>query len=488
AKDPKADQEALEQEIRHVERLASLLGRRPTGFKHRASKIQVNHDLDATLDGFFDVADEDDEDREDNERVGDILLNVGHRPAAGGPEAGEETEVAADPELKQKNIHAAPAGLIASHQAAEYDLAEDPFEKLETMKLQKSPAESVEYLPVDGYGSGDASGEEEEEEEEASASLVVSGKVAGNVDGVLGVDALDADDELVSSVGRSNTWKRQSMALIQERALLGPALPRIADASESESELSISDMSTSMSEHESDDDFEADKAVPDPVAAPVAEFAAPQKTPTSAGISNTAVLSEYMDILDYMDASGVPTLVTPRSAAQPASIPATAAPAVGSTTSNAAATADGNNKDDDDDGHVSSDLNRNSDSSSISLSEGSGMDSDSDSNYYAKLGTQQKFKIANVVDSNESFGTDSDSRQAPPETPVSMKKTVGSAAVQPAILAGRTTLRRNRRILGKMQSLRSDALGAKRGVAAPSFRTAQSASASVRTSVASEVS
>ncbi|KAJ1842491.1 hypothetical protein LPJ57_010004, partial [Coemansia sp. RSA 486] len=67
AKDPKADQAALEREIQHVERLASLLGRRQTRFKHKVGKVKVNHDLDATLDGFFDEHEDD--------KVGDMLLN-----------------------------------------------------------------------------------------------------------------------------------------------------------------------------------------------------------------------------------------------------------------------------------------------------------------------------------------------------------------------------------------------------------------------------
>ncbi|KAJ1959098.1 hypothetical protein GGI12_004517, partial [Dipsacomyces acuminosporus] len=75
AKDPRTDQEALEQEIRRVERLTSILGRRQTKFDRTRGPPKVNHDLDSTLDVFF-------EDDGENDRVGDLLLLNSHQGAS----------------------------------------------------------------------------------------------------------------------------------------------------------------------------------------------------------------------------------------------------------------------------------------------------------------------------------------------------------------------------------------------------------------------
>ncbi|KAJ1940457.1 hypothetical protein GGF37_003969, partial [Kickxella alabastrina] len=216
AEDPEVDQEALEQEIRHVERLASLLGRRQTRFSHKREPIKVNHDLDATLDGFFDVQDED--------RLGDLLLTGGHKQTADAQLADDSGESVADPELKQKNINTAPTALIASQQEGQYSLAEDPFDKIEQMQLEKSLSESVEYLSMDTYASDD---DDAEMSSDAVAggklgNRVVAGKLAGGVDQILDTDMFAEDDGLVAGIGRSNTWKRQSMVLIQEREKYGP--------------------------------------------------------------------------------------------------------------------------------------------------------------------------------------------------------------------------------------------------------------------------
>ncbi|KAJ1828116.1 hypothetical protein LPJ56_001291, partial [Coemansia sp. RSA 2599] len=549
ARDPKTDQAALEREIKHVERLASLLGRRQTRFKHKLGKVKVNHDLDETLDGFFDVY--------EDEKVEDMLLNVGTRQTADK----EDGDDPADPELKQQNIRAASTALIVSHQESQLDFAEDPFDKIEAMNLKKSPSGSVEYLPIDEYVAGSSSegakataGIKTEAAATTAAPVaavsstnsrsparVVGGKVISNANADLGAGALDSDDDLEASINRSNTWKRQSVMLIQEREKYGPALPRIADdgddeSSESESELSISEMSGSASENGESDIDEGFKDNTSKIQAgtgsmapranprqttsalsakePVAAAFYSQKTPTSAGIANRGVISDYLDILDFMDSSDspvseMPQLPVPSSDNNSKSIGGSDAIRDDAVDEKKVGKSVGQG-DDDDDGHVSSDPSRNSDSSEIELSENNdSSDSDSDSHYFSRLGTQRTFKVANVLSSEESCNAKVDGKQqlAPAQDALNKSASVGSAGVkQPnelktvadnagssqasSLLAGRSTLRRNRRVLGKGRPLRYGSLSSKLGAPAhpaPTIAVARSADASVRTSVASDV-
>ncbi|KAJ2601821.1 hypothetical protein H4R99_002875 [Coemansia sp. RSA 1722] len=504
AKDPKADQAALEREIQHVERLASLLGRRQTRFKHKVGKVKVNHDLDATLDGFFDEHEDD--------KVGDMLLNVGLRQT----DDAQDGDVPVDPELKQQNIRAASTALIVSHQEAQAEFAEDPFDKIEAMNLKKSPSGSAEYLPIDGYAT-----ESNSDETKATAAAnsnsgnsdsarVAGGKITAGADRSFGASALlDMDDDLETSINRSNTWKRQSVMLIKEREKYGPALPRIADddGSESESELSLSDMSASMSDSaEEDRDSDAEdkggkrqtKAAPSTTAQGVKEQAvaafASQKTPTSAGMANREMISDYLDILDFMDSNDGPASAVPQQQQQQSVAKRSSEVARPRTSTNTSAKKAGaKDAGGEDDGHVSSDPSGSSDSSEIELSE----NNDSDSDYFSRLGTQRTFKIANVLSSEESCGNikqptaeQGASQRSAPETNGGVQQlneltvTADSANASQAssVLAGRSTLRRNRRVLGKGRSLRYGPTSAKPGAAALSV----SADASARTSIASD--
>ncbi|KAJ2856970.1 hypothetical protein J3B02_001297 [Coemansia erecta] len=535
ANDPKTDQAALEQEIKHVERLASLLGRRQTRFKHKSGKVKVNHDLDETLDGFFDVY--------EDEKVEDILLNVGTRQLVDG----KEDDSPVDPELKQQNIGAASTALIVSHQESQLDFNEDPFDKIEAMNLKKSPSGSAEYLPIDDYVTGSNDSEEAKAAVAATASnastsatsatsniwgaasvsCIGSSKVTSNVDANLTADTLDLDsDELEASINRSNTWKRQSVILIQERQKYGPALPRIADVgddkdseSETESELSISEMSDSTSESSESDVDDNNKGQQAAGTVPLVQRTIPkepiaaaffsQKTPTSAGISNREVISDYLDILDFIDSNDSP-------ASKITQLPvADSSGGSGAIKSNVRDEKKGKKGDtsggafvvvDDDDGHVSSDPSRNSDSSEIELSENN--DSDSDSHYLSRLGTQQTFKIANVLSSEESCNVDGNGngKQQLAATGQGMlyesvsaggntglkqvdeiKGTADNADASQAssLLASRSTLRRNRRVLSKGRSLRYGTSLSKPGTATHPG-SSRSANASVRTSIASD--
>ncbi|KAJ2825138.1 hypothetical protein FBU31_003799, partial [Coemansia sp. 'formosensis'] len=241
ASDPTADQEALELEIRQVERLASLLGRRQTKFDRKRGRPTVNHDLDATLEGFFEVQDE-------NERVADILLSGTHSAAVytlGYDDLGDGIE---NPELKHANIHSAPATLIATQFEPEYEQVVDPFDKIDEMHLTKSPSGSAEYLPLDSYnGEGtrvSVSGTSAVPELSAtltgdsSSFHMACGKAVDIADQDFNADSPTSDDGVLAGITRSSTWKRQSMILIQERDKLGPALPQIPNDLDEVDEIS----------------------------------------------------------------------------------------------------------------------------------------------------------------------------------------------------------------------------------------------------------
>ncbi|KAJ2557342.1 hypothetical protein EV175_001400, partial [Coemansia sp. RSA 1933] len=442
AKDPKADQAALEKEIRHIERLASLLGRRPTKFDLQRSKPTVNHDLDSTLVGFFDVND-------DDERLSEALLSGSHTARADDDEDGEERRFLESPELKAKNIHKAAKALITEQQTtADYASGDDPFDKIEEMNIANSPSGSAEYLPLDTYKSGDnvvssSSGKPQPQVSDDLEKLgmnsdnVGGGKVylySGTKDGG-GLDSPTCNDDILADINRSNTWKRQSTALIQERQLFGPALPKIADISDVEEDIYGDDVNGQLG------------LVGHTVAG----------ADNGAGLlSTTSAVEEYLDILDYMDEKNQ---------------------------HDSHHSAGSNN-----DGHISSDLQGNSDSSDageISLSDGGECSSDSDSDasgskYLARLTPQQprgalrtsrKIGIGGDIqharhgsfgrdgsnaESDGTSGSHSHSHSAQPNrqthTPVAMPLSAG-----PGIsgVPGRSTLRRGRRVLSKGKSLKS---------------------------------
>ncbi|KAJ1903699.1 hypothetical protein LPJ81_002921 [Coemansia sp. IMI 209127] len=469
AKDPKADQAALEKEIRHIERLASLLGRRPTMFDLKRNKPTVNHDLDSTLVGFFDVND-------DDERLSEALLSGSHTARA--DDNGEEHDKFLEaPELKAKNIRTAPTALIADQQsAAEYTSGDDPFDKIEEMNLANSPSGSAEYLPLDTYKSGENVVDTRTDKplpqvSDSLAKLIID---AGNTscgknDGD-GLDSPTCNDDILAAINRSNTWKRQSMALIQERQLFGPALPNIADISDEEEDGYNYDVNadSSLNNQEYPGGVTADG-----LAGSMADGA----EGGSGLLSTTSAVEEYLDILDYMDEKNQ---------------------------HDSHHSAGSYN-----DGHISSDLQGNSDSSDageISLSDGGDGSSDSDSDasgskYLARLTPQ---KPRGALRSSRKLGTDGNSKHTllsrdssnaesdgasgsrsaqprrQPHTPVTMPLSAGSGI---SGVPGRSTLRRGRRVLNKGRSLKSNGKSSMRLAqklpALPALQTAKSEGAGV---------
>ncbi|KAJ1767819.1 hypothetical protein IW140_003976 [Coemansia sp. RSA 1813] len=451
AKDPKTDQEALEKEIRHIERLASLLGRRPTKFDLKRSTPTVNHDLDSTLVGFFDVND-------DDERLSEALLSGSHT-ARDDDNDEEHDGFLKAPELKAKNIRTAPTALIADQQtAADYASGDDPFDKIEEMNIVNSPSGSAEYLPLDTYKSNEnvVSSSTDKPQLQILDGLDTlhidsHNTSGGKVDHYSGkddeLDSPTCKDDILADINRSNTWKRQSMALIQERQALGPALPRIADISDEDEEQ----------EDSYDDDVKADSSSLNNQMHPGGVTAGGQLglveatavgTASGAGLlSTTSAVEEYLDILDYMD-----------------------------------------EKNQNDDGHISSDLQGNSDSSDageISLSDGGegSSDSDSDANgskYLARLTPQQPrsalgasrklgldgassdnnqkgrrnfLSINNSnAESDSASGSHSARLNSQARVDVAMPLSAGSGI---SGVPGRSTLRRGRRVLSKGRSLKN---------------------------------
>ncbi|KAJ2625570.1 hypothetical protein GGI25_005706 [Coemansia spiralis] len=509
ARDPKADQAALEQEIRHIERIASLLGRRQTRFDRKHNFPVVNHDLDDTLDGFFDVQEED-------ERVNEELLSGDHSTVFEDDESGGGGDLA-DPVLKEKNIHSAPTALIAQQQAAEYDNAEDPFDQIEDMQLENSPSGSAEYLPIDSYKSDKNVIDSADDKQATRLSVsmkglnidsnkesnehIVGGKVDGCSNNEFELDSPTCNDDVIAEIARSNTWKRQSMALIREREHLGPALPQIANIDEEDEEDKEDDQEKGAANPPSDsaprsaataaEQIYAERlpgavvvlskpssATAPPVSALAVPASASESKPTFKNnnlstnkegamppiddivlLSSTSAVEEYLDILDFIDGK-----------AQPGG-------EFNDHTFN--------------DGHISSDLQGNSDSSDssdIDLSDGGGCSSDSDdsdSKYLARLNPKQpRLRLANVIstsaaslqtdaasnlssqqdrhvfhDSNSKIELDKsiDSNSAAQVQQLhGVAKMPGSAGTGISGIPGRSTLRRSRRVLGKGRSLRSD--------------------------------
>ncbi|KAJ2790711.1 hypothetical protein GGI18_001626, partial [Coemansia linderi] len=441
ASDPTADQEALELEIRQVERLASLLGRRQTKFDAKRGRPTVNHDLDATLEGFFEVQDD------ENERVADILLSGTHSATTYSMARDDLGGGAENPELKHANIRSAPATLIATQFEPEYGQVVDLFDRIDEMHLTKSPSGSAEYLPLDCYSSeGNKVGA-------TSSSRVARGKAADIADQDFTADSPISDDGVLAGITRSSTWKRQSLMLIQERDRLGPALPQLPNDLDEDDEQSEEEKPYGATANPSTLPENLPVAVaPAPLAPTLgaSEEGAPSMEdafvtgmyPTDA--PNTAVVTDYFDILDFIDAKEHSDIEAPR-----------------------------DNNDDDDDGHISSDLLANSDSSDssdIDLSCDDSSDSgDSDDQYLSKIGPQRMLRVANVVDaprphtSHHARHVSSGSSQQPidsvPVVDQRFSVIVPDAEVNSgAGLASHSTLRRNRRILTKGKSIRRGSL------------------------------
>ncbi|KAJ2896248.1 hypothetical protein IWW38_002080, partial [Coemansia aciculifera] len=440
AGDPAADQEELEREIRQVERLASLLGRRQTKFDRKRGRPTVNHDLDATLEGFFEVQDE-------NERVADLLLSGTHSAAVyslGLDDLGEGID---NPELKQANIRSAPATLIATQFESEYEQVVDPFDRIDEMHLAKSHSGSAEYLPLDSYNNEgtsvgasvpgavpeltvDLAGE--------SSTYIARGKAAILADKDFNADSPISDDGLLVGITRNNTWKRQSMMLIQERDMLGPALPHIPadleEINESEPLNEAGVLNTATA---------ADQPEHLPAAAVTPSLGAKDRDTTSledafvTGIyptdaPSTTVVTDYLDILDFIDARVHSDIGVPAQG-------------------------------DEDDGHISSDLMDNSDSSDIDLSDDGANSSsdDSDDQYLSKISQQRMLRVANVI------------QQPPADSPAAAAP--DDIADNATGLTSSSTLRRNRRILTKGKSIRRGSLsqGSSRAQPVVSTQTAE---------------
>ncbi|KAJ2579687.1 hypothetical protein GGH95_002974, partial [Coemansia sp. RSA 1836] len=144
---------------------------------------------------------------------------------------------------------------------------------------------------------------------------------------------------------------------------------------------------------------------------------------------STAVVADYLDILDFIDTKDHSDVGVSAQA-------------------------------DEDDGHISSDLLANSDSSDIDLSGDDGANSsssDSDDQYLSKISQQRMFRVANVVDINQHAGQAAEHSSV---TQVQPTTTAPIAAVPDAVeysavgLSSRSTLLRSRRILTKGKSIR----------------------------------
>ncbi|KAJ2260257.1 hypothetical protein GGI01_003112 [Coemansia sp. RSA 376] len=387
ASDPTADQEALELEIRQVERLASLLGRRQTKFDRKRGRPTVNHDLDATLEGFFEVQD-------DNERVADILLSGTHSAAVyslGHDDLGDGIE---NPELKHANIHSAPATLIATQFEPEYGQVVDPFDRIDEMHLAKSPSGSAELGP-------------------ALPQIP---------------DDLDEDDELSEE---EETPREGGLSVPQVSIAYQGALPEHLPEAVAPALFTTEGNAPSM-----EDAFVTGVY------------------PTDA--PSTAVVTDYFDILDFMDAKEHSDIEMPE-------------------------------KNDEDDGHISSDLLANSDSSDIDLS---GNDSsDSDDQYLSKIGQQRMLRVANVVDAPLADASQhAGSVQQPGASASTVNQQRSSAMVSDAEaenavgLSSHSTLRRSRRILTKGKSIRRGSTSQQSTRAQPVVST-QAAEASLSVSI-----
>ncbi|KAJ2158637.1 hypothetical protein GGF46_003637 [Coemansia sp. RSA 552] len=495
AKDPQADQKALDQEIRHVERLASLLGRRHTRFNRKGAEAKVNHDLDSTLDGFFDVHD-------DSDRVGDILLSAGHRADDITADYDDLEGDLDDPELRETNISSAPAGLISQGQQRHvygYQHVDDPFEKIEELNVAEPPSGSAEYLPLDTYQSDEISIADKPGDGALPASRrsqshpeAIGGPAYGGDDG-------NDDDELLG-MNRNNTWNRQSTALIMEREQYGPALPAIMDDDgedeQEEEEVKteeqtvdkprspvahavgpdggdVNTASAAPSIRAQIDNAASPRILPQGKAKVVADAldslahagkgaAAPESDSaegsealddasaaqhlseiqttlassaprTPADQPTASAVEDYLDILDFMDTTGLADEEFHRST-------------------------------DKDDGHISSDLQGNGNDSSssdddsasdidLSGADSSASESNSDSQYLARLAPACRYSLANVAEEQQDQQDEreeSDGSVPASHVDSASAQVPESAAVATAgVLNGRSLLRRNRRIFSR---------------------------------------
>ncbi|KAJ2822759.1 hypothetical protein GGI24_003859, partial [Coemansia furcata] len=355
------------------------------------------------------------------------------------------------------------------------------------MHLTKSPSGSAEYLPLDSYnGEGtrvSVSGTSAVPELSAtltgdSSSLhMARGKAVDISDQDFNADSPTSDDGVLVGITRSSTWKRQSMILIQERDKLGPALPQIPNDLDEVDEISEeevvvpSDVSLSVPRGSTADRDDLSELMPVAVA-PALGNAPSMEDAFVTGVyatdaPNTAVVTDYFDILDFIDAKEHPDIGIAE-------------------------------KNDEDDGHISSDLLANSDSSDIDLSgdDGTGS-SDSDDQYLSKIGQQRMLRVANVVDAPRADGglhsshARSDSTQQPADNAmvVDGRSSVvipdADADAEAGSAVGRgshSTLRRSRRILTKGKSIRRG-LSSQQSTRAPPVVSAQPAEASLNVSI-----
>ncbi|KAJ1733636.1 hypothetical protein LPJ61_001470, partial [Coemansia biformis] len=511
ARNPQADQAALEQEIRQVERLASLLGRRQTRFDRKRDAPKVNHDLDVTLGGFFDV-------HEENDRLGDILLAEGRRAELA--QDGGDTDEVADPELMAENIGAAPSALIAQHReaAGSYRGADDPFDRIEELNAADSPSRSAEYLPLDTYsadGAAAAAASEEKRPPMPSAPQgLYGGAVAGSRRLGSGTDAPElsddgSDGEMLLGVRRSETWKRQSVALIKDREQYGPTFPAIPDDS-------TSDEGDGSSAADARDDGPSCGAEPSAPSGQTRAFARRKMS-----VARAKVVANALDSLAHAGRRA-----TTAAAAVPDSSTGKAAPAAGAATLSSGHIVPGvlsppapqsalaveayldimdyvgttglpegefARCDPREDGHVSSDLDGNNATSSDSDIELSESDSgSSDSDYLSRIAPPRTYSIANVVDGSAAAPEAGAAGMLAPAPQQASLEPRGAgpgdeSAVHtaPSGLGARSTLRRSRRVVGKGMPARSGWLRplSSRLLAG---RAAQSADSSARSSTADD--
>ncbi|KAI8320366.1 hypothetical protein GQ54DRAFT_312740 [Martensiomyces pterosporus] len=394
AKDPKADQEALEQEIRRVERLTSILGRRQTKFDRNRGPPKVNHDLDATLDGFFDLHNDDDD------RVGDLLLLGSHQAAS--LRASEDIDDGigiGDPVLRQDNIHATSDASGAKRELL-YAQADDPFDQIDETHLAALPSGSAEYLPLDSLKSEDddsaVAGEEAAVQSgvavdtaglQSNDGRAVGGKVAGNIDNILELESPTSDDCLVPGINRSSTWRLQSRALIAERSEYKPALLQNIDGDGGNEDQSLGTAADKGDAGVEGGSLSANAAKqPEQLPSAVdAATAAAVESERRESLHGDDVFEDYTDILDYYgdDSPG-------------------------------------------DGGHASSDLPSNCDSSAS--------DSDSDSKYIAQIGQRRSFKIVNIADINrQPVKVEENEPRNNVSDPTSASSQTNAATVAPAI-------------------------------------------------------
>ncbi|KAJ2844718.1 hypothetical protein IWW36_005072, partial [Coemansia brasiliensis] len=317
----------------------------------------------------------------------------------------------------------------------------------------------AEYLPLDTYKGENITVAEASSNDYAHQA---SKKIGGD-------EAVEEDEE--AELQRSQTWKQQSMALIKEREQFGPALPRSeADFTEESCEDNQDQRSENNEKSEDPQDKPESAAVPAKAVLVQRNAALTRKltqvraklaaqaqeilqtgeesdenpvsdTSRSLNVDNTqsvpiepptkAVVDEYMDILDFIDAAK-------------------------------------KSENGSDDGHISSDLLDNSPSSESELefSSHSGSSSDSDSHYLSRLMPQRQLAVANTVEAitpshptvHEPLVDDGNSVQSGASASRPSSVLESAAAATAGVLSSRSTLRRNRRVMTRGRTLRSSRL------------------------------